>query len=119
MSEKLSKPLLEFNVFSLFIDAVLCALVYFLDGVTTADKTKSVFVLATLIAVPLTAIMFVLVTKHLKKVPHYDLLFVGALLIAVAIWLIIANKMINDINTIMIGCFDLIGVFCTNLGFLM
>lgn len=67
MSEKLSKPLLEFNVFSLFIDAVLCALVYFLDGVTTADKTKSVFVLATLIAVPLTAIMFVLVTKHLKK----------------------------------------------------
>lgn len=101
------------------INAVLCTLVYYLDNVTLADKIKSVFALATLIAVPLTAIMFVLVTKHLKKVPHYDLLFVGALLIAVVGWTIIANKMINDINTLMIGYFYLIGVFITDLGFLM
>lgn len=111
--------MLVFSSFSLLINAVLCTLVYYLDNVTLADKIKSVFALATLIAVPLTAIMFVLVTKHLKKVPHYDLLFVGALLIVVVGWTIIANKMINDINTLMIGYFYLIGVFITDLGFLM
>lgn len=119
MSEKLTKTLLEFNAFSIFIDVVLCTLVYSLDDVTTADKTKSVFVLAMLVAVPLAAIVLVLVTNYLKKVPHYDMLFIGVLFIAAASWLILANKMIDDINTLMIGYFGLIGVFIIDLGFLM
>lgn len=119
MSEKLTKPLLVFNSFSLLINAVLCTLVYYLDNVTLADKIKSVFALAMLVAVLLTAIMFVVVTNYFKSMSHYDMLFVGVLLIAVASWIILANKMTNDINTIMIGFFDLIGIFGTDLGFLM
>lgn len=119
MSEKLTKPLLEFNAFSIFINVVLCTLVYFLDGVTTADKTKSVFVLAMLVAVPLAAIVFVVVSNYFKSMSHYEMLFVGVLFIVVMSWLIVANRMTNDINTLMIGYFYLIGAFGTNLGFLM
>ena len=119
MSEKLIKPLLEFNTFSLFVDSVICVLVYCLDNVTLADKIKSVFVLVMLVAVPLTAMIFVVVTNYFKSMSHYEMLFVGGLLITVMSWVIIANKMTNDINTLMIGYFYLIGVFGTNLGFLM
>lgn len=121
MLEKLIKPLLKINIVSLFADAALCVLSYFLSNtINSTDKMKNVVILLMLLVIPITAILLLTITKHseiMRSSSHYYLFFTGVILIPVIGWIIIANKMTNNLDILLIGYFYIISLFVADLGF--